>query len=186
MFYGFLMGLPLGLLTAWLFLRTREREAYERGRSEVEVLLAQQQAEKEIRESRLAELRITISKLENDLELREDALKGEMVGRAAAEQNNVRMQELENLIKELRQKELGYQKKLAETETRLDEERKLNSEKLALLNVAQLKLSDAFKALSSEALKSNNQSFMDLARATLESYQQGARGDLEKRQQAYQ
>ena len=184
MFYGFLMGLPLGLLTAWLFLRTREREAYERGRSEVEVLLAQQQAEKEIRESRLAELRIAISKLENDLELREDALKGEMVGRAAAEQNNVRMQELENLIKELRQKELGYQKKLAETETRLDEERKLNSEKLALLNVAQLKMSDAFKALSAEALKSNNQSFMDLARATLESYQQGARGDLEKRQQA--
>lgn len=44
MFYGFLMGLPLGLLTAWLFLRTREREAYEKGRREIEVVLARQRA----------------------------------------------------------------------------------------------------------------------------------------------
>ena len=46
------------------------------------------------------------------------------------------------------------------------------------------RLSDAFKALSAEALKSNNESFLNLARTTLEKFQEGARTDLEKRQLA--
>jgi DNA recombination protein RmuC len=61
---------------------------------------------------------------------------------------------------------------------------KMQAEKLALLNDAQLKLSDAFKALSAEALKSNNQSFLELAKTKLAEFQEGAKGDLEKRQQA--
>ena len=56
--------------------------------------------------------------------------------------------------------------------------------KLAILNEAQEKLSNVFKALSSEALKSNNESFLNLARTTLEKFQEGARNDLEKRQTA--
>jgi len=69
-------------------------------------------------------------------------------------------------------------------ETRLIEERKGALEKLAILNEAQAKLSDAFQALSSEALKSNNKTFLELAHATLEKFQEGARNDLEKRQTA--
>jgi DNA recombination protein RmuC len=72
----------------------------------------------------------------------------------------------------------------ATLETRLAEERKAATEKLAILNEAQAKLSDAFKALSSEALKSNNAAFLNLAHATLEKFQEGARNDLEKRQTA--
>jgi len=72
----------------------------------------------------------------------------------------------------------------AKLETRLTEERKAATEKLAMLNEAQAKLSDAFKALSSEALKSNNEAFLNLARTTLEKFQEGARSDLEKRQTA--
>jgi len=74
--------------------------------------------------------------------------------------------------------------KLAELETQLKEERKAAEEKLAILDEARQKLSDAFKALSAEALKSNNQSFLDLAKATLEKFQEGAKGDLEMRQRA--
>jgi len=59
-------------------------------------------------------------------------------------------------------------------------------EKLALLNEAQQKLSDAFKALSADALKSNNQAFLELAKETLEKHQIGARNDLESRQAAFQ
>ncbi len=68
--------------------------------------------------------------------------------------------------------------------TLLDAERKAGGEKLRLLNEAQARLSDAFKALSAEALQSNNQSFLHLAKSALETFQEGARGDLERRQQA--
>jgi DNA recombination protein RmuC len=73
---------------------------------------------------------------------------------------------------------------LIQTETRLVEERRAAEEKLAILNDAQAQLSNAFQALSAEALKSNNVVFLNLAHATLEKFQEGARNDLEKRQTA--
>lgn len=45
-------------------------------------------------------------------------------------------------------------------------------------------LTSSFKALSAEALQKNNESFLDLAKQTLATYQEGAKGDLDKRQQA--
>jgi len=45
-------------------------------------------------------------------------------------------------------------------------------------------LAEKFKALSRDALKDNNQEFLNLARATLEKFQVTAKGDLEQRQQA--
>ena len=75
-------------------------------------------------------------------------------------------------------------RELARLEAQQVEERKAAQEKLAVLNEAQARLSDAFKALSSEALKSNNEAFLNLAKVTLEKFQEGARGDLEKRQAA--
>jgi DNA recombination protein RmuC len=45
-------------------------------------------------------------------------------------------------------------------------------------------LRESFQALSAEALKSNNQAFLQLANATLEKFQSEAKGDLELRQQA--
>lgn len=68
--------------------------------------------------------------------------------------------------------------------TTIEKEREAAAEKLRLLEDAQAKLSDAFKALSSEALRDNNQSFLHLAKATLEKFQETAKGDLELRQQA--
>jgi DNA recombination protein RmuC len=78
----------------------------------------------------------------------------------------------------------GARQELAMLETRLVEERKAAAEKQEMLREAQVRLSDAFKALSADALKSNNETFLNLARATLEKFQEGARGDLEKRQLA--
>ncbi len=57
-------------------------------------------------------------------------------------------------------------------------------EKVALIKQAQLQLSDAFKALSADALKSNNQSFLELANTTLAKFQESARNDLESRQKS--
>ncbi len=55
---------------------------------------------------------------------------------------------------------------------------------MVLLNSAQSKLSNAFKALSSESLKNNNEFFINLAKAHLLTFQQGAEHDLEKRQKS--
>ncbi len=74
--------------------------------------------------------------------------------------------------------------RIVQLETTLEKERKAADEKLEILNDARQKLSDAFKALSAEALKSNNQSFLELAKTSLSNYQEQAKGDLEKRQQA--
>ena len=184
MFWGFLLGLPLGLLLAWFFLRTREGDAYERGRSEQHAVQIRQQAQIEARDQQLGELQSAAGELRAEIARRDRDLKQEIAARAAAEQKSSRLEELEDLVKGYQKKELGYKSRLSELETRLAEEHKLNSEKTALLNEAQHKLAEAFKALSADALKSNNRAFIELAKATLDSYQQGARGELEKRQQA--
>ena len=68
--------------------------------------------------------------------------------------------------------------------TRLEEERKASQEKIELLNNAEEKLADAFKALSADALRDSNKSFLQLAQESLHKFQEKAKGDLEQRQQA--
>jgi len=68
------------------------------------------------------------------------------------------------------------------TELRL--EREAAAGKLAEIERARQHLTQAFGALSAEALKSNNQAFIDLAQATLAKFQEAAKGDLELRRQA--
>ena len=67
---------------------------------------------------------------------------------------------------------------------RLRGQERLMEEKIAVLNEGKEKFKESFQALSSEALRSNNQSFLALASATLEKFQEGARGDLDMRRQA--
>ena len=73
---------------------------------------------------------------------------------------------------------------IAALKTELACERNAAAEKLALLDESRHKLSETFQALSAEALRNNNQSFLDLANVSLERFQESARGDLEKRQTA--
>lgn len=47
-------------------------------------------------------------------------------------------------------------------------------------------LEKSFKALAGDALKSNNQAFLDLARENLGKFQSDAKGDLEKKQQSFE
>lgn len=57
-------------------------------------------------------------------------------------------------------------------------------ERARLMGDAKQALENAFRSLSAEALKSNNAAFIDLAKASLGEFQQVAKGELEKRQQA--
>src|SRR5215470_553932 len=72
----------------------------------------------------------------------------------------------------------------AAIESTLQHERQSAAEKLELINRATDELRDAFQALASDALRSNNQSFLQLAKASLEKFQSEAKGDLESRQKA--
>src|SRR5207253_7233543 len=53
-----------------------------------------------------------------------------------------------------------------------------------LIDRASTELREAFQALASDALRSNNQSFLQLAKASLEKFQSEAKGELESRQKA--
>jgi len=74
--------------------------------------------------------------------------------------------------------------KLARVEAKYEAELKAADEKLKLLEEARDNLKDSFKALSADALSKNNESFIKLAEENLKKYQQSAKDDLEKRQQA--
>jgi DNA recombination protein RmuC len=66
----------------------------------------------------------------------------------------------------------------------LRQERRSSAEKQALLTQAETQLRDAFQALSAEALRQNNQSFLEVAKATLGEQHRAASFDLESRQKA--
>ena len=53
----------------------------------------------------------------------------------------------------------------------LEAERRASAEKVALLQNAEAKLREAFSALSSEALRENSESFLQLARTSLGEFQ---------------
>jgi DNA recombination protein RmuC len=71
----------------------------------------------------------------------------------------------------------------AALQAKLAGEQAASGEKVALLDAAREQLANVFKAISAEALRSNNQQFLDLARTQLESFQAQARTDLDNRQQ---
>lgn len=73
---------------------------------------------------------------------------------------------------------------LAELRTRLEEEQKAAAEKQALLDRAESRLSDTFKALSADALKSSAEQFLQLAKTSLRAQTEEAKGDIEQKKSA--
>jgi DNA recombination protein RmuC len=66
----------------------------------------------------------------------------------------------------------------------LEGERRAAQERKDSFKQAADELTEKFKALSRDALKDNNQSFLDLAHSTLQKFQANAKGDLELKQKA--
>jgi len=66
----------------------------------------------------------------------------------------------------------------------LEGERRAAQERSESFKRVTEELAEKFKALSRDALKDNNQEFLNLARATLEKFQVSAKGELDQRQQA--
>ena len=76
----------------------------------------------------------------------------------------------------------GLREEAARLNAMMASEKAAAAEKLELLNKTADEMRETFKALSSDALQNNSQSFLDLAKSTLEKYQVEAKGDLEVKQ----
>ena len=106
---------------------------------------------------------------------------------ASYERSEQITQDLENLRtkhENLSVKEASLRQSSTELEVRLEEEKKSALEKQALLEKAESRLTDTFKALSADALKSTQDQFLSMAKNSLKAQQQEATSELEKRKTA--
>lgn len=93
-------------------------------------------------------------------------------------QNLIEAKQNQDRLTEKNQTLLQENQTLKEAEIRLEE-------KLSAIESAQATLKSQFQALSSEALKSNNQSFLDLAKNVLEQFHHKATHELSQKHQAF-
>ena len=142
------------------------------------------------REATIAELRQTVEVERQAASKLQQQLLDAMTARVTAEERAALAGRMEMQLGE-REKALAaaledlsnHKVRMASLMTRLDEAEKGQAEKLRMLDEAQTKLGDAFRATAAEALAANNQSFLELAKSTLEKAQVSDAGDLELRKQ---
>jgi DNA recombination protein RmuC len=161
--------------------RSRPRQAERRvAELEAQLVAAREQAQRN---------GVLAAEMEREAEILRSQLLESVQRGAAFEERARQVEELRAVVREREQAIAALQgegarlrDRTTELQTRLEEEREQAEQKVKLVTEAQRALENSFKSLSAEALKHNNQSFLDLARASLSEFQQAAKGDLEKRQ----
>ena len=78
------------------------------------------------------------------------------------------------------------QNEITRLSTQLEHERRSGAEKVALLDEARKQLADSFSALSSQALKNNNEEFLRLARENLKQFQDQAKSELTQKEKSFE
>jgi DNA recombination protein RmuC len=132
----------------------------------------------------ISQYSIDLEDFEQRLNESQQLLNHEQMRCAALEERASRLPNLESQLSESTQEGINLRAKTIELSSALEHERRQAQEKIALLEEAQERLSQTFKALSADALSANNQSFLDLAKSTLEKFQESAKNDLTTRQKA--
>jgi DNA recombination protein RmuC len=113
-----------------------------------------------------------------------DELATESRGRAAAEAIAPRIPTLEADNDQLRATLTQLHADISDLQARAEEQARAATEKQRVYSDAEATFTNAFKALSAEALRTSNESFLQLANASLQRFQQKAEGDLEARGKA--
>ena len=186
-----ILGAVAGGALVFLILWPRIRNAAEMARREVDAERAALSERLRGREELLQQVHANLDELQSGMSALREELTRQTERRSAAEEKTKRIPELETavatkeaFIRDLQSENSDLRNLVTETETQREEERKAGEEKLTFLEDARCRLSEAFGALSAEALRTNNQSFLELARTTLEKYQESARTDLNQRSSA--
>lgn len=125
------------------------------------------------------------------LETIQTELYSECQRRAVAEEKNSRLPDLEQAL-QLKETQLGQllddssllKARLAEKEALFAQQMSHDQEKLKLQQQSQERLTETFKALSADALKQNIESFLNMASSRFEKLQEGAKHEMQLRQQA--
>lgn len=191
MLLGLIIGLALGCFGAWWVfgLKTAQKVALEI--QPYHSQLAVQEERLTTREADIQAFQVRHREKVEENERLRLALLRESQEKGSAKKEAEQFVELKERFQDLEKENKGLLAEIShlkqiqtELETTLLKERQAMKEKLALLDEASQKMETAFKSLSSECLKSNNQQFLDLAKATLDKYQSEAKGDLEQRQKA--
>lgn len=178
------LGMAIGAVVGWLLASARAKGE-----------LAKSQIDAEVRskaaEGALLEVRARGDALQSSLDGRERELtalqqklreESELKARAQTELESAKdsiadANQLRERLKAEGELRAAAETRWKETQANLEEQKKLLAE-------AKKSLVDAFQALSAEALKSNNQAFLALARSQFETLQAQSKGDLETRQKA--
>lgn len=172
---AFLFGLLPGL-GVWFWMRGRWQGESGRLRAQVEQM-STLRADLDQERAAHAELQTRLQ-----AEIRARAAAEAEAGRVPLLEQDLAAREVEQAARARELAGLGV--RVSELETLLAKEREAATEKLRLLEDARAQLTAAFQGLSAEALKSNNQAFLDLAKQTLGNFQEAAKGELESRRQA--
>ncbi|NER79503.1 MAG: DNA recombination protein RmuC, partial [Leptolyngbya sp. SIO1D8] len=186
-----LVGVGLGSAIATLLFQLRTRTIHERAKADVVADRATTYERIQQQERQLQELRTTLKDREMRLDTLQTNLHQEATQRATAVAQleqipalQKQIQDRDTRLQQVQQDYMSVRSQLSEVQTRLQQEQALTEEKQTLLNQAQQRLTDTFKALSADALNRNSQSFMQLAESILSKFQSQAQGDLNQRQQA--
>jgi DNA recombination protein RmuC len=190
---AFLAGVAIGAVVLWISLRQQARRAFEGGRASMDAGQAALIERLAASDRDVARLRADVADAATRLQLTTAQLREEVERRSAVQQAASRVPQLEAELRDALQAaklrdeaSAAINAENAGLRAQLDAERATTRDKLAVLDAAQEQLTSAFRGLSAQALRANNESFLDLAKQTLAQYQQGAQGELERRQQAIQ
>jgi DNA recombination protein RmuC len=164
-----LMGLAIGTAAGWFFRSMRASQA----------------------EELLRDARARLEQIDKERVAAMEEWRVESSRRASFEALSQRIPDLEQTLQYREQTLARQQQTILETTREkeslaatIEAERKGFDGKLRLLDEAKGALSDAFKALSAGALKSNSEEFLKLAHASMGQFQEGAKSDLAMREQA--
>jgi DNA recombination protein RmuC len=182
--FPLVIGIVLGIVVGWLWVTARSKAELARAQIDAEGRMkAAESTSNEVR-AQLSTLQISFNAKEKEISGLQQLLRGESEQKVKAQTELEQLQGTLEDLEALRQRIKTEGELRVAAETKLQEAQANLEEQKKLLEEAKKNLSDTFQALSAEALKSNNQVFIALARSTFETIQAQAKGDLETRQKA--
>ncbi|MFO7965111.1 MAG: DNA recombination protein RmuC [Desulfobacterales bacterium] len=189
--FAFCIGAFSGAVLCWLAVRYGYGIQAERLNLENENRIAVLSEHLKARSSERDEARDRLEQARRDLKSADDRILALSEERSAALSRLEYMAVLEkNLEKSqeqilaLQDKVAGLQQHAAQLQTVIEKERASADEKISLLEDLKSNLTDTYNAISANALKKNNQAFLDLAQTTFSKYLESAKTDFELRTQA--